>query len=66
MRDSNPSFWKLINNDVTARRTVDARNIVLRLGSILTGNVGVPQLVVGIYTANNKETQMTNKTERKM
>jgi hypothetical protein len=51
---------------VDARRTVDARNIVSRLGSIFTGNVGVPQLVVGIYTAKSKESQMANKTERKI
>jgi hypothetical protein len=64
MRNSNPSFSILIKNDVNARNTVDARNIVFKLGSIFTGNVGVPQLVVGIYTANSKESQMANKTER--
>jgi hypothetical protein len=32
---------------------------------IVTGNVGVPQLVVGIYTANSEKSQMANKTERK-
>jgi hypothetical protein len=55
----------LIKNEVNTRNTVEARNIVFRLGSIFRGKVGVPQLVVGIYTANSKKSQMVNKTERK-
>ena len=54
-----------IKNKVNVRRPVDAKNIVFRLGSIFKGKVGVPQLVVGMYTASSKKSQMTNKTERK-
>ena len=54
-----------IKNKVNVRRPVDAKNIVFRLGSIFKGKVGVPQLVVGIYTANSEKNQMANKTEKK-
>jgi hypothetical protein len=54
-----------IKNVADVRSIVDATNIVFRLGSILTGNVGVPQLVVGIYTANSKEIQIANTAERR-
>jgi hypothetical protein len=53
-----PSSSKLINNDVDARRTVDTKNIVLKLGSTFTGNVAFPQLAVGIYTAKSKKTKL--------
>ena len=65
MRESTPSFSMPIKNDVDARRTVDAKNIVFMLASIVTGNVGVPQLAVGIYTASNEINQMANKAEKK-
>ena len=65
MRDRIPSFSKPIKNEVNARRIVDAKNIVFMLASIVTGNVGVPRLVAGIYTATNEINQMANKTERK-
>ena len=54
-----------IKNEVNVRRTVDAKNIVFRLESIVKGKVGVPKLVVGIYTANSEKNQMANKTEKK-
>ena len=54
-----------IKNKVNVRRPVDTKNIVFRLGSIFKGKVGVPQLVVGMYTVSSKKSQMTNKTERK-
>jgi hypothetical protein len=54
-----------IRNDVNVRKTVDAKNIIFMLESIVKGKVGVPQLVVGIYTANSAKSQMANKTERK-
>lgn len=65
MRDSIPSFSMLIKNDVNARRTVDAKNVVFMLESIIKGKVGVAQLVVGIYTANREKNQMANRTEKK-
>jgi len=65
VRDSIPSFSIPIKNDVNVRRTVHAKNIVLMLESIVKGKVGVPQLVVGIYTANSEKNQMANKTEKK-
>ena len=54
-----------IKNEVNVRRIVDAKNIVFRLESIVKGKVGVPKLVVGIYTANSEKNQMANKTEKK-
>jgi hypothetical protein len=54
-----------IKNDANVRRTVDAKKIVFRFEFIFKGNVGVPQLVVGINTANSEKSQMANKTERK-
>lgn len=55
----------LITNEVNARKTVDAKNTAFILGFIVAGNVGAPQLVVGIYTANNEKSQMANRIERK-
>jgi len=65
MRENTPSFSMPIKNDVNARRTVDAKNTAFMFEFIVTGNVGVPQLVVGIYTASSQKSQMANKTERK-
>jgi hypothetical protein len=65
MRDSIPSFSILIKNNVNARKTEDAKNIAFILESIVKGKVGVPQLVVGIYTANSEKSHMPNKTENK-
>jgi hypothetical protein len=55
----------LIKNDVNARRTVDAKNVVFMLESIAMGKVGVALFVVGIYTANREKNQMANRTEKK-
>jgi hypothetical protein len=44
---------------------VDAKNKAFMLELIVTGNVEVPQLVVGMYTASIEKSQMANKIERK-
>jgi hypothetical protein len=54
-----------IKNDVSVRRTVDAKNVISRLGSIFTGKVGVPPLIVGRYTAKSEKSQMVNTIKRK-